>query len=107
MVAAKKSDAVKAEAARAVGEEPEAPAKLDVEFEGRVYTIRADAMMDVEVLEAVEDEKWIWVMRLVLGIPQWKAFKNQIRTEEGRVPAARLEEFLGTVMAAADPRNAS
>lgn len=74
---------------------------------GNEYTLPTSAMDDVEILELLEDEKYLSVVRRVLGREQWDRFKDSERLDDGRVPAASLESFIKAVMGAADPQDAS
>jgi hypothetical protein len=77
------------------------------EYEGREYNVSSSALDDVEILELLEDEKYISVVRRILGKEQWETFKDSVREADGRVPSASLEGFLKVVMKVADPQDAS
>lgn len=49
-------------------------------YEGDKYTIPTTKEWDLEVIEAVEDEKIVAVVRGILGAEQWAAFKSKSRT---------------------------
>ena len=78
-------------------------------FRDVTYTVPRNAMDDLEVLEALEDEKFITVIRKTIGDTQWKAYKESVRTADGRLPLTQsgFEEFLDTMMKALDPTIAS
>lgn len=63
-------------------------------FDGETYTIDADAADDLELMEYIEDEKYILALRGYLGAEQWRRFKDGHRNEKGRVTAERAGEFL-------------
>lgn len=73
-----------------------------VEFEhnGETYTVHPDALDNLELFEAVEDEQYLKATRGFIGKEQWDKFKNTHRTEDGRVPMAALEGFLQALMEA-------
>lgn len=58
------------------------------------YVIRKDALDDLEILEFVEDQKFITVMRRVLGEEQWGRYKEAHRAEDGRVSTDGFEGFI-------------
>ncbi len=64
-------------------------------FEGTSYTIRKDAVEDLEVLEWIEDEKIIKALKRILGDEQWEKFKDSQRDERtGAVGVEKLEGFV-------------
>lgn len=102
------SRAVKAEAERQT--DPDKPVlvrEVTIEYNGEEYTVRQDALDDVEMLEAVEDERYVTVIRKVVGKDQWTKFKESVRTADGRVPTKPFEEFLSIVMESVGPTDAS
>ena len=78
-------------------------------FRGVTYTVPRNAMDDLEVLEALEEDKFITVIRKTIGDAQWKTFKDTSRTADGRLPLTEsgFEEFLDAMMRALDPTTAS
>lgn len=76
-------------------------------YEGVQYTLRGDSMEDVELVELLEDEKYISLLRKLVGPAKWAEFKDSVRTEDGRVPLEALRGFLEIVMEKADPQVAS
>ena len=78
-------------------------------FRGVTYTVPRNAMDDLEVLEALEEDKFITVIRKTIGDAQWKTFKDTSRTADGRRPLTEsgFEEFLDAMMKALDPTTAS
>ena len=58
------------------------------------YSIPRDALEDLELLEMIEDEKILSAVRRILGDEQWGRYKDQNRTESGRVDPSDLEAFL-------------
>lgn len=67
---------------------------IEFTYEETTYTVEADAMNNLEVLEMVEDEKYLAVTRLLIGEDGYKAFKEASRNEKGRVPLESFEGFL-------------
>lgn len=51
-------------------------------YEGEKYTIPTTKEWDLDVIEAVEDEKIIAVVRGILGADQWATFKSKPRKVE-------------------------
>lgn len=51
-------------------------------FDGEKYSVAPTVDWDVEVLEAVEDEKIVAVVRAILGEKQWTQFKAKKRKVE-------------------------
>lgn len=99
------SRAVKAEASKQT--DPDKPVlvrQVTFEHKGVEYTMRGDTMEDVEILEAMEDERYITAIRSIVGNAAWARFKESVRTPEGRVLASELEEFLQKVMGELDPQ---
>lgn len=88
-------------------DKPEFVRLYTLEYGEQTYTIRADAMDDIEILEFIEDEKYILALRRMLGKEAWTQFKNSVRTPDGRVPSAPLEAFMEKVMKTLDPQDAS
>ena len=102
------SRAVKAEAELQI--DPDKPViirETTIEYKGVEYTVRQDTFDDVELLEMLEDERYISLVRRIVGPKKWAEFKDSARTESGRVPAKELEAFLELVMGAVDPQDAS
>lgn len=78
-----------------------------VEYDGVEYQIDSGLLDDIEVIELLEDEKYISAIRKLVGADGWKAFKDSHREADGRVPMGTLEGFLNVVMKTADPQGAS
>lgn len=70
---------------------------ITVTFNEVEYTLPADVMDDVEILEYIEDSKFITAVRKIVGTKQWTAFKEASKNEAGRVPTAPFEEFIELV----------
>lgn len=49
-------------------------------YEGEKYTIPTTKEWGLDILEAVEDEKIVAVVRGILGADQWATFKSKTRT---------------------------
>lgn len=62
------------------------------------YVVGPEAATDLELLEAMEDQRWIAACRGYLGKPQWDAFKEAHRDADGRIDAAHLEGLLQTLI---------
>lgn len=75
-------------------EDVEGPVSTDVEWEGHVYTVDADALDDAELLEFFTDENFVGALRLLLGGKQWNEYKERARDEKGRVKATEAAKFL-------------
>lgn len=96
-----------ASAARKAEANPESAEPITFEFNNRTYTIEHGVLDNLELFEAIEDEKYLTATRGFLGREQWEAFKNDHRDENGRVPMAPLESFLGELMGAVGRGNSS
>lgn len=83
------------------------PKDLTFTHNGTKYTIPAEAINDLEVMENLEDEKYISVARQVLGRQQWARFKELHRGENGRIKATELDSMLEAIWGAGDPTNES
>ncbi|MGC5376496.1 hypothetical protein ACPXAO_23605, partial [Salmonella enterica] len=81
--------------------------EVTFEHAGVEYTLSPNVLDDVEILEAMEDERYITAVRSIVGRERWNDFKESVRTDDGRVPASELETFLEKVMAAVDPTSGS
>lgn len=100
---AQKNTAVPAGAKKPQDRQAKAEAKgedLVVVHNGDEYTIDRDAADNVEVLELIEDEKYISAIRAYVGPEQWVRWKEANRDDAGRVPRAAFEEFLDLAMGA-------
>lgn len=87
--------AIKNEAKGIADREP-----VSFEHDGATYTIDPENLDNLELFEAIEDEKYLTATRGFLGKAQWKAFKDANRDEQGRVPMAPVEDFLQAMMEA-------
>lgn len=101
------SRAAKAEVQGPDADKPVLIKETTIEHEGVEYAFRQDAFDDIEILEELEDERYISVMRKILGKKKWVEFKESVRTESGRVPTGEFETFLEKVMGAVGPTDAS
>jgi hypothetical protein len=70
------------------------------EYNGVEYKVASNAMDNLELFEAVEDEKFLTAARGFVGKEQWEKFKDSHRTPDGRVPMEPVEGFLEALMAA-------
>lgn len=68
------------------------PTTRNVEHNGVTYTVAAEPMNDVEVLEAVEDQKYATCARAILGSDQWATYKASKPT------ATELLEFIAKLV---------
>jgi hypothetical protein len=75
-------------------------ADISFQYEGETYTIKRANADNLELMEFVEDDLVFKALRGYLGLDQWNKWKDSVRTEDGRVPAATLEPFADAVMAA-------
>lgn len=73
---------------------------LKVRFKGHTYSFSPDDVT-VEVLEAIDDQKYTRVMRELIGPTQWAAYKSRHKS------ADEFNEFMVAIMEAAGNRNAS
>ena len=69
-------------------------------FDGVKYLIERDNADNLELMEFVEDERYVSAIRGFIGLDQWKRWKDDHRDERGRVTKAEFERFLNAVMAA-------
>ena len=81
--------------------EAEVDVLRDTEFEheGHTYYIDGGFVDDIEILEHLEDENNILALRKILGVEQWKQYKDRTRDEKGRVPSEPTMEFLKKLFA--------
>lgn len=84
---------------------PAAARDIAFEHDGHHWTIPAAAFEDIEVLELLEDENYVSVVRKILGRQQWDAWKNAHRDDEGRVSVTHAEPFITALFEAADQGN--
>jgi hypothetical protein len=92
---------------KAAGAKAEAKlASITVKFEGTTYTIPRENVDDLELFEALEDNKYISATRGFLGQQQWDAFKDAHRVG-GRVPMSTMNSFLDALMESLGNRSAS
>lgn len=71
---------------------------LEVEHDGITYEIDRDNTDNIELMEFVEDGKYITAIKGYIGEDQWQKFKDASRDEKGRVRSADFEPFLQAVM---------
>lgn len=95
------ANARKAEASPALAQD------VEFEYEGQTYTIEADRLNNLELFEAIEDEKYLQATRGFLGDAQWAEFKDSQRLPDGRVPMECLEGFLAEMVKAIGQGNSS
>ena len=84
--------------ARKAEAKPEKATPTTFEYGEETYTVAPEALDNVELFEAVEDQKYLTAARGFVGREQWDAFKNANRTEDGRVPMEHAEAFLKALM---------
>lgn len=70
------------------------------DYEGTKYTIDRDNADNLELLEFVEEEKYVLAIRGYLGPDQWRKWKDTHRDAQRRVSSSHFEPFLNAVMAA-------
>ena len=73
---------------------------IELDYNGDHYVIDRDNADNLELMEFVEDEKYITAIRGYLGPDQWGKWKDANRDAKGRVTTAEFEAFLNKVMAA-------
>lgn len=78
---------------------------VSFEYDGETYTIDPANVDNLELYEAVEDEKYLTAARGFVGKDQWSKFKDTHRDNEGRVPMAPVEGFLQALMEAVGQGN--
>ena len=76
------------------------PQDITFTFDGHDYVIDGEARLDLELFEAIEDDKFMTAMRGFLGAEQWAEFKDRVRNANGRVTLSDAEPFLGALMEA-------
>lgn len=80
---------------------PRLPQAITFEYDGETYTIDEDAVDNLELFEAIEDEKYLTAARGFVGRDQWQRFKDRYRDPvTGRVPMEPVQGFLQTMMEA-------
>ena len=82
----------KAEAAEVEEAKPPADLPRTVDINGTPYQIDPDRF-DLTYVELMEDEKYVLVLRHILGDEQWGKFKDQFRNEKGLIPQEAFEHF--------------
>lgn len=65
-----------------------------LEYGGETYTIPADTMDNIEIIEFIEDEEYIHAIRAIIGREQWSKFKDAHRDERGRVSTEDFQAFI-------------
>jgi hypothetical protein len=64
------------DAAKAVKAEAEKPKVIEVEFRGNTYHLPGDPEeWDVEVMEALEEDRMVGCLKALIGESQWKQLK--------------------------------
>lgn len=71
---------------------------VELDYDGEHYTVDRANADNIELMEFVEDEKYISAIRGYLGPDQWAKFKDAHRDEQGRVPSLHFQPFLQHVM---------
>jgi len=92
---------IPADAKKPTDRQPKAEAKadfLEVTHNDAVYRIDRDNADNLELMEFVEDGKYIIAIRGYLGEDQWAKWKDANRDDKGRVRSADFEPFLQAVM---------
>lgn len=92
-------------AARKAEAKPEDAAPITFAFGDEEYTISPERLNDLELFEAIEEERYITATKGFLGAEQWRAFKDANRTADGRVPMESLEGLLSAMMKAVGSGN--
>lgn len=67
-------------------------------YDGVEYVVGPEAATDLELFEAVEDQRYIAACRGYIGKPQWEAFKERHRGEGGRIDVASMEGLMQALM---------
>jgi len=93
---AKKPQDHKAAKAEAKGED------IAFDHDGVTYTIERDVADDVEILELIGDMTTNpillpKVVRTMLGLVQWAAFKDSHRNAKGRIPSDELRRLFEAI----------
>src|SRR5699024_12722560 len=70
---------------------------ITFEWNERDWIVPREAFDNVELFEAIEDEKYLTAVRGYLGRTQWSEFKDSVRDDAGRVPTEQFESFLNTL----------
>lgn len=52
------------------------PESLEVEFDGVTYQINPRMLDDIDVVEAIEENRSVKAVKAFLGVRQWAAFKQ-------------------------------
>ena len=65
-----------------------------VMLDGHEYKIDPAVFDDLRFLELYEDQKWIGVMRHMLGPEQWVQFYTNHADENGRVTGAKFQKIM-------------
>lgn len=87
--------------------QPHMAGDITFEYDGNEYTVAAAAGDDVELLELLEDDKTVTVVRQVLGKEQWDQWKDRYRGDNGRVSTDAVEPFLTALFDALKAGNSS
>lgn len=58
----------------------ELPEKVTITYDGEDYEIEVAAFDDIEVMEAVEENKFVGAVKALLGPAQWLRFKSKKRS---------------------------
>ena len=80
---------------------------MQVDYQGKTYTLDDDAIQDFEVFEEVVEVQSgniapvIHVVKSLLGEEGYKTLKDSLRDENGRVRTTDFVKAFGCIMAAA------
>lgn len=69
----------------------------EIVFKDETYVVAPDALDNIELIEAIEDEKFIKAIRMVIGDAQWAKYKESNRDENGRVLSDGFQEFVEAI----------
>lgn len=71
---------------------------VSFDYDGLTYTIDRGNVDNLELMEFVEDEKYLSAIRGYLGPDQWVKWKDAHRDDKGRVKSEHFEPFMQHVM---------
>lgn len=79
------------------------PSPIVFTYHDTEYTLDPAALDDLDVMEALEDQRMVTFLRLVLG-DQYDRMKDQLRAEHGtRVTGESVGAFVEAMFGAVDP----
>ncbi len=73
---------------------------IEVEHGGITYVIDRENADNLELMEFIEEGKYISAIKGYVGEDQWTKFKDAHRDDKGRVRSSEFESFLQAVMGA-------